>query len=125
MKNEHSLDSLLQGTAEIEEFLHTLLIAMAKRRHKPGEDVTKFASELGLKIPEVFKGTPITVLSAEEAESAEAAEKGGARTQTLVLTRPGNADALGLVMKCVRIGRWKACLECGWLYCRIVISRRF
>jgi hypothetical protein len=46
MKNEHSLDSLLQGTAEIEEFLHALLIAMAKRRHKPGEDVTKFASEL-------------------------------------------------------------------------------
>jgi len=125
MKNEHTLDSLLQGTAEIEEFLHALLIATAKRRHKPGEDLTKFASELGLKTPEAFKGTPITVLGPEEGESAEAADKAGARTQTLVLARPGNTDALGLVIKCVRIGRWKACLECGWLYCRIVISRRF
>src|SRR5215210_3604425 len=114
MKNEHSLDNLLQGTAELEEFLHALLVGMGKRRHKPGEDLTKFASELGLKIPEVFRGTPITVLAAEEGESAEAAEKAGARTQTLVLARPGNADALGLVIKCVRIGRWKACLECGW-----------
>ena len=51
MKNEHSLDSLLQGTAEIEEFLHALLIAMAKRRHKPGEDVTKFASEPASRFP--------------------------------------------------------------------------
>ena len=72
--------------------------------------------------PGIQGDTDYRSLAAEEGESAEAAEKGGARTQTLVLAQPGNVDALGLVIKCVRIGRWKACLECGWLYCRIVIT---
>ena len=40
--------------------------------------------------------------------------------------RPGNPDAVGLTIGCIRIGkRIKICLECGWFYCKIVIKGTF
>ena len=28
-------------------------------------------------------------------------------------------------IKCVKIGKWKFCLECGFFYGRIVVTRRY
>jgi len=43
----------------------------------------------------------------------------------MTLARPGVADAVGLTIGCIKINRFRVCLECGWLYCRVVIKGRF
>ena len=48
-----------------------------------------------------------------------------AKGSVLVLVGPGHPDALGFTIGCIRIGRFKICLECGWFYCRIVIKGTF
>jgi hypothetical protein len=113
------LDDLLRDTQEIESFLHTFLKRLPAGL-KPGEDVTRYAKKFGLKIPASLKGEVI-----EWVGQASHDEGLDARTQTLVLSQPGQADALGLTIKCVTIRGWRFCLECGWLYCRIVVIKRF
>ena len=43
----------------------------------------------------------------------------------MTLARPGVADAVGLTIGCIKINRFRVCLECGWFYCRVVIKGRF
>jgi len=119
MAKSDRLDELFRDTQEIESFLHAFLKRLPEDL-KPGEDVTRYAKKFGLKLPASFKGEVI------EWSGQEAHDEGrDVRTQTLVLSRPGQADALGLTIKCVTIRGWRFCLECGWLYCRIVVKKRF
>lgn len=113
------LDLTLDDIFELEQFLFALLPATAEQRPKHGADLLPYAKKLDLNVPESLKGVPITWESA--ARSAKD-EVGG---PVLSLVRPGNPAALGLTLGCIRIGKWKICLECGWLYCKIVIKRRF
>ncbi len=117
MKTSDSLTNSLRDVLELEQFLHDFIGALTKRHLKSGQDVTHLVDELGLKPPAGLKGIPITWVGREE--TPDTAE--GRREQTLVLTRPGKADAVGLTIGCVRIRRRKYCLECGFWYCRIVI----
>lgn len=122
MSPEHDrLSELFTHTHELESFFHKFIEHVAKQRPKAGEDVTSYTEKLGIAVPEALKGAKITWAGAEEHEAAQTAE----REQTLVFARPGQADALGFTIGCVRVGRFKVCLECGWLYCRIVIKGRF
>ena len=43
----------------------------------------------------------------------------------IVLLVDDSPEALGFTIGCVTIHGVKICLECGWLYCRIVIKGRF
>jgi hypothetical protein len=106
----------LRDVLEVEEFLHQFISALTKRRLKPGEDVTHLVGELGLQLPTSLKGAPITWVGAEETPATEQARR------TLVLTRPGKADALGFTVGCITIHGRRYCLECGWIWCRIVIK---
>ena len=119
--NEDRLSASLHDTKELEAFLHTFLAAVAKRKPKSGEDVTRYASELGLKIPALLEGAEITWTREDDVD--ETAKANG--DQTLVLAQPCHANALGLTIGCIKVRRWKICLECGWLYCRIVIKGTF
>jgi hypothetical protein len=73
-----------------------------------------------MKVPALLEGEQLTWAPEQEQEAPE-----NAREQTLVLAQPGHPDALGLTLGCVRIKGHKVCLECGWLYCRIVIKGTF
>ena len=117
MKTSDPLTNSLRDLLELEQFLHDFIGALTKRHLKPGEDVTHLVHELGLKPPAGLKGAPITWVGREE--SPDTAER--RREPTLVLTRPGQADAVGLKIGCIRIRGRKYCLECGFWYCRIVI----
>jgi hypothetical protein len=119
MAKTAKIDELLRDTQEIEFFLHAFLKRLPADL-KPGEDVTRYAKKFGLKLPACLKGEVIEWVG-QEAHDIER----DARTETLVLSQPGQAEALGLTIKCVKIRRWRFCLECGWLYCRIVVTRRF
>lgn len=119
MAKTAKLDELLQNTQEIESFLHAFFKRLPANL-KPGEDVTRYAKKFGLKLPASLKGEVITWVGQEAHDEGR-----DARTQTLVFSQPGQAGALGLTIKCVTIRGWRFCLECGWLYCRIVVTKRF
>ncbi|WP_157648593.1 hypothetical protein [Thiobacillus denitrificans] len=116
---KNKLDRVLDDAHELEGFLHALLPALDEQKLRQGDDVLRYAKKLKLKIPESLRGEEVTW----EAEHSEAPRKRG--NESLVFVRPGQADAVGLVIKCVRIGKWIFCLECGFFYCRIVATRRF
>ena len=118
MDSGDRLDNSLRDIIELEDFLHAFIGALAKRQLKPGEDVAPLVGVLGLKLPAALKGAPIIWIGRNEhPEPADASSE-----HTLVLTRPGKADALGLTIGCVRIHGRRYCLECGFWYCRIVIK---
>lgn len=120
MNQEDSLTVLLRDSHELESFFHDFIEHLTKIRCKAGEDVTNVVEEKGLKIPAALKGLPITWAGGEP--DTPAAE----REQTLVFVRPGNPQAVGLTIGCIRVGRRiKVCLECGWIWCRIVIKGTF
>ena len=121
MNTDDPLLSLLHDTHELEGFLHDYIGRLAKRRLKSGEDVTHLADEFGLKMPPVFKGAKITWAGGGDDGAPEQETK----QQVLVLSRPGNMDALGFTIGCIRVRRFIICLECGWFYCRIVIKGTF
>jgi hypothetical protein len=121
MSADDPLLSLLHNTHELESFLHDFIGRLAKRRLKPGADVTRFADEFGLKMPSVLKGAKIKWAGSGDDGAAEQ-ETG---EQVLVLSRPGQFDAVGITIGCIRLGRYQICLECSWIWCRIVIKGRF
>jgi hypothetical protein len=110
----------LRDVHELENFMHELLRALPDLRLRHGDDVTAQAKELGIEIPDFLSGEELTwdTQTRFESEAREA-------TSTLVLVRPGEPEALGFTIGCIRWGRLKICLECGWLYCRIVIKGTF
>lgn len=106
---------------ELEAFLFALLPAAVEARPKQGADLLPFAKEQKLSVPASLQGLDITW-------------DGGARLNDddlgdappLSFVRPGNPEALGLTIGCIRLGRRvKVCLECGWFYCKIVIKGTF
>jgi hypothetical protein len=103
---------------ELEQFLHAFIGGLTKRHLRAGEDVSHLVKEFGLKRPTALEGAPITWVGREESPDAQSGGDG----RTLVLARPGNADALGFTVGCITIRGRRYCLECGWLYCRIVIK---
>lgn len=119
MAKTAKIDELFRDTQEIESFLHAFLRRLPADL-EPGEDVTRYAKKFGLKLPASLKGEVIEWVGQEAHD--EGLDVG---TPILVLSQPGKAEALGLTIKCVKIRRWRFCLECGWLYCRIVVTRRF
>ena len=112
------LTNSLHDVLELEQFLHSFISTLTRRRLRSGEDVTHLVKELGLKVPAALEGASITWVGREESPDAQE----GGQGRTLVLARPGNADALGFTVACITIRGRRYCLECGWLYCHIVIK---
>lgn len=119
MNQNNAFEVLLLDIHELEAFLHELISPLAKRHPQPGEDLARYIEELKLTVPKALAGVPIRW--AGKADSADEA----ADEQTIILVRPGIPGAVGLTIGCVHVGRVKVCLECGWIYCRIVIKGRF
>lgn len=118
MDSGDRLGNSLRDVIELEEFSHAFIGALTKRQLKPGQDVTPLVGELGLKLPEALKDAPIVWVGRNG--SPDAADRN--LEHTLVLMRPGQADAVGLTIGCIKIRHWRICLECGFWYCRIVIK---
>jgi hypothetical protein len=116
------LTSSLEDVKALEMFARELILEVLKRPSRPahGEDLSKYAEEIGRKVPDALRGVPITWDSKHDFANGEFD-----KDSVLVVVGPGHPDAVGLTIGCARWGKWKICLECGWLYCRVVIKRRF
>lgn len=119
--NDTRLLTSLGDLREIEEFLHVLLGDVSTRRLKRGADLLPFVKQLDLSVPAALQGLEITWDGGARIDDSDL----GVRDPISVV-RPGHPDALGFTIGCIRIGRHvKVCLECGWLYCKIVIKGTF
>jgi hypothetical protein len=110
----------LANIADLEEFMHELHERLGDRELKPGEDLKDHARELGLQVPEFLEAEPFVYeLHEHDEETIEG--------RAIVLVRP--SDERNPVSKrkiiCGSWGRVTVCLECGWIWCKIVIYGRF
>ncbi len=119
MSKNDQAHSLLKDVKELEDFFFELLGTLATKKLRHGEDVMPYAEKSKIRIPDTLRGAELTWDSKHEFE----AEFGD--SNAIVLVRPGRPQALGFTIGCIRWGRFKVCLECGWLYCRIVIKGNF
>lgn len=119
MAGEDRLLALLSDVRELETFLHELLEEVSSEKLRPGESLLPHIERLGLHVPDSMQGAEITWDPVREA----ATEREG--SPPLVLVRPGHPEALGFTVGCIKIWNVRVCLECGWLWCRIVIKGRF
>lgn len=116
MDDGDPLTSSLQDVKELEQFLFTFIGAATARRPAPGEDISRLVDELGLRPPPGWAGEAILWCGTEDHFAAPDSQE-----QSLVLMRPGDPGALGFTVGCITVRGRRYCLECGWLYCRIVI----
>lgn len=120
MADSH-LDQSFEQMVELQNFLYAFLGRLEAEKLKPGQDLTPLVKQIGLELPALLRGEPIVW---EGHTTAHFAAHGG-DAPVLAFVRPGHADAIGLVIGCIHTGRWTICLECGWIWCRIVVTRKF
>jgi hypothetical protein len=115
-----ALFASLANVADLEDFLHELHERLGDRELKHGDDLTARASDLGVRVPEFLAGEPLVYQVHDHKEQ-------GIEGRALVLVRPsGITDPVA--ERKIYCGRWKRytiCLECGWIWCKIVIYGRF
>jgi hypothetical protein len=115
-----TLFTSLANVADLEDFMHELHERLGDRELKQGADLTAQASHLGIRVPEFLAGEPLVYEVHNHKER-------GMEGRALVLVRPSGITNPVVEIK-VLCGRWRRytiCLECGWIWCRIVIYGRF
>jgi hypothetical protein len=110
----------LANVADLEKFMHELHERLGDRELKPGEDLKERATALDIKVPEFLHGNPLRY---EKHEHKDEHVDGRA----IVIVRPSHITnpVSRLRILCGSWGRVTVCLECGWIWCKIVIYGRF
>ncbi len=119
MTDHDQFETTVRNMQEFETFVHELFDKLPMRDLRHGESLIPYVERHQIRIPEFLRATEVTWNEGTDLE------REGDISQVLVLTRPGQPEALGFRIGCITIGRWRVCLECGFWYCRVVISRRF
>jgi hypothetical protein len=122
--NDGGLLQSLSNMRRFEKFIHDLDKKLSKVELKEGEDLVVLASELKVKIPEFLEGATITYQ-----RHAETGKRFG-KSEPLVFINPPHGrqhpGPLAVRLFCIRVGKnIRVCLECGWLWCKIVIEGTF
>lgn len=115
-----ALHTSLATVADLEDFIHKLHERLGDRDLKHGDDLSALASELNLDVPAVLREEPLIY----EVHDRRHHDLEG---RALVLVRPSGITnpVAELKIFCGRWGRYKVCLECGWIWCKIVIYGSF
>jgi hypothetical protein len=115
-----ALHTSLTNVADLEDFIHELHERLGDRDLKDGDDLSALASEVDLEVPDFLNGEPLIY----EVHDHRQHDLEG---RALVLVRPSGITnpVAELKIYCHRWGRFRICLECGWIWCKIVIYGRF
>lgn len=118
-ENERVFRSLGE-VRELQRFIHTLVMKVPRNQQVPGTDVLKVSKRHGIETPKFLRDAELQW--AREAD----VEADFRDVEPLVFVQPGHPGMLGLTIGCIRISKaCVACLECGWLYCRLVLRCSF
>jgi hypothetical protein len=115
-----TLHTSLAHVADLAEFMHELHARLGDHELRPGEDLKERAVALKIHVPDFLAGKPLTY---EVHDHKEETLDGRA----IVIVRPGDSKNAVSRRKiiCASWGRYQICLECGWIWCQIVIYGRF
>ncbi len=115
-----ALSVSLANVADLEDFMHQLHERLGDRKLRPGDDLIARAADLGIRVAEFLAGEPLVYQVHDHKEH-------DIEGRALVLVRPSGITnpVAELKIFCVQRGRYTICLECGWIWCRIVIYGRF
>jgi hypothetical protein len=110
----------LSNIADLEAFIHELHERLGDRQLEAGDDLKERAREFNIAVPDFLEGEPFVY----EAHDHRDEEIDG---RAIVLVRPNaiTNPVAKLRLLCGSWGRVTVCLECGWIWCRIVIYGRF
>jgi len=114
------LSSSLSVTNEFAHFVREVEEKLHAAKLKPGEDLEPLIEKAGVKIPEWLRDSGMTY----ESPATEMTKYG---TGGLVIVTPGDPRIVEIRVFCVCFPKWHVCvcLECGWIWCRIVVIGRF
>jgi hypothetical protein len=110
----------LANVADLEDFMHELQERLRDRELNDGDDLTALAFDRGVRVPEFLAGEPFICEPHDHKEH-------GTEGRVLVLMRPSGITNPVAELK-ILCGRWRhytICLECGWIWCKVVIYGRF
>lgn len=105
---------------DIQKFMEALGKSVSDQRFKVGQDISRNLEGAGIKIPKALRQAPLVF------ESHENNKPRGRRRLVLITPPPkGTTAAARIRLVCIsatiRGRRVVICLECGWLFCMIVI----
>jgi hypothetical protein len=115
-----TLHTSLAHVADLVEFMHDFHARLGDRELRPGEDLKERAVALEVRVPSFLAGMPLTYVVHDHKEEAPDG-------RAIVIVRPGDAKNAVSRRKiiCASWGKYQICLECGWIWCTIVINGRF
>jgi hypothetical protein len=115
--------------SEFQHFIFELSNHLGGTALELDEDLLQRALALKIPIPAFLQdvNTP--------AEGSSETSQESKNLEPLVLVSPGLASkspgqstssvVQEIKVLCGRVGRWTVCLECGWIWCKVTITRRF
>jgi hypothetical protein len=121
-QTEPNVLASLSDVAKLEKFVSAVGHKLFDSKLKPGSNILAYAKAQKLKIPDFLEGAVVESIDHENEAKYTAKLK-----NRLVLVRPNKAvgDPMAIRIGCkiirTRWGTIVICLECGWIWCRIVI----
>lgn len=114
------LAGCLSATSELAQFMRDAETKLRGMKLSAGQELEPALEKAGVKIPNFLRGSGIT----HETHSEEFAKAG---PNNLVIVTAGDPTVVDIRVFCICSKRWRicVCLECGWIWCRIVIRGTF
>ena len=106
----------VEAMQELEQLLHHLSEKMDATKLKDGEDLIPHLEKLKVKVPGFLQDAEIVY-----ADHSTSTKK--TKQSLVMVTTPDKVypDAIARKIFCIRWRGWVACLECGWIWCKVVI----
>lgn len=117
-KMQFELPQTVAALNDLDAFMRKLGEKLHHEKLKDGEDITALIKAADIKIPGFLKDTPITYSDNNNHKHE------GNNSKKIILAGKPEKDIHPVEKRifCVHFGkRIEVCLDCGWLYCMIII----
>ena len=110
----------LSTTSELAQFVREAEAKLRGTKLSAGQELEPVLEKAGVKIPDFLRGSGLT----HETHGEEFAKAG---PNSMVIVTAGDPTVVDVRVFCICSKRWRicVCLECGWIWCRIVIRGTF
>lgn len=111
---DDDLEPALDQVQSLTQFAHDAITAALDADEREGSDLPSLLSKAGI-------SAPASIQLSDVAWDDPNGPSDGLGDRQMVMMLPGHPEALGFTVGCIRIRGRRYCLECGWIWCRIVI----
>jgi|KBSSwiS6_1023812.scaffolds.fasta_scaffold00673_11 hypothetical protein len=114
--NGQDLKNNLNSLNDLESFLHDLSEKLESKKLKTGSDLSSYVKSQRISVPGILGDAKITYQGYSD-------ELGKSKRKLVIVTKPDKnyPEPIARKIFCIKVRSVVACLECGWIWCRIVI----